>query len=546
MLAKAPALANLGGDQPLVWEELPKSRALTCLADSNVRWREVPRVRTGTGWRSSDVSQPSRPSLQIAAAKEDGGTRLVRLQAWPTQATCPGFPAVLGDGGERWIFGQEPLLCGSSPNSLDGNLPGPVCPASPCPELPASRALASSSTGVVHPKASSPAGSLVAGLTCCHHSGAWTGDRSSTWAFPSLPQPSRQPRPVSAIPGLPSAGGCSQAGWATAVGPLTLSRAKTAECRVSSSPPGCQHPGSAWALAPSCPRWSRTPGFPSVPRYSMLTLLPVWPKASAVPGCGSEGYRGPSKRLWRCQPRALLDRLTKAAPFMTYGPARGGASLENMFRLTPCCPEACRTPGFPSCPQGASKVGFAAVRVVHCCSAASRTEGLGLAAPGTGWVELAKPLLTSPQLKEAETLAPFAGRWGPQQQGRGNSMKSTATSCPTESRVHGCPSAPPVDPPANMLSLHAPAACSPCILGIPSSRTLTAEWEPKQPGVKAVLPRPETDTRTFSAEPLVSTLPPEVEVAAMAPSCPRVAAGGGFPSASHPWKLSVELDGDGG
>lgn len=583
MLAKTPAptqqsheLANLGRGQPLVWEELPKSTAVKCLADSNVQWMELPRISPGTGWTSSEAERtdmswsespdsvaqfivphwPSKPAwakqliakqiLQIPA-REDGYTSkdMVGLvQACPRQATCPGFPSVFEDREKKWIFGEEPLLRGSSSNNMDENLPGPVFLASTYPEMPALWGLgsSSSSTGVVNLKASCPAVSQVAGLTSCHGSRGWTGDRLSTWGFPSFPEPRRQPPlasvlhllplcpTVSAIPGFPSAEGRGQVGWVTEAGSLIFSKPKKIECRVSSSPSGCEHPSSAWALAPSCPQWSRTPGFPSVPRYSMLTLLSVWPKASTVPGCGSEGYRGPSKRLWHCQPRTLFDRPTKVAPFMAYEPGWGGASVKNMFRLTLCCPEACRTPGFPSYPQCVSKVGFAAVCVVHCCSGASKMEGLGPAVPGTRWVKLAKQILMSPREKEAEALAPFAGQWGHQE--RGYSMKNMVTSCPTESQVHGFPSAPPVDRPPNMVSLYASASCSPCILGIPSSQTPT-ECVPKQPRGKAFPQRPQKDTKTFKTEQMASALQREVDMAAMVPSCPHNAASPGFPSASH-------------
>lgn len=423
---------------------------------------------------------PSKPAWD--EEKEDGRTSkdvAGLVQACPRQATCPGFPSVFEDREKKWIFGEEPLC------SLKKQLAQKAVRVD-CGDL------GQEQTGPPSFLASCP-------------------ERSSIWGFPSLPEPRRRPPAasvlhllplcpaVSALAGFPSAEGCSPAGWVSEAAWLIFSQPKTTECRVSSSASGCKHPGSAWALAPSCPRRTRTPGFPSVPGYSMLALLPLWPKASAVPGCGSEGDQGPSKWLWPCQPHTLMDRPTKAAPFMAHGPGRRGGSVKNMFRLAPSCPEACRTPGFPSHPQRASTVGFTAVSMARCCSGASRTEGLGPAAPGTGWAELAKAVLMPPREKEAEPLAH-------QQQEHGHSMK-----------VHACP-APPVDRPPDMVSLYAPASCSPCIPGFPSSQTLTVECVPEQPRGKAFLRSPEKDKKTSE----------------MARSCPGLAASPAFPSIPHP------------
>lgn len=471
-----------------------------------------------------DEELTAKQILQLPAAKEEGSASkdMVGLvQACPRQATCPGFPSVFEDRKKKWLFGEE-LLCSELPQRavrVDSSNPG-----------------------------QEQMGTLSF-LTSCPK-------RSSIWGFPSLPEPRRRPPPasvlhllplcpkVSTIAGLPSAEGCSQAGWVAEAGSLIFSQPQKPECRISSSLSVSEHPAGACALAPSCPWWSRTPGFPSVPGYGMLTLLPVWPKASAVPGCGSEGYQGPSKRLWPCQPRTLFDRPTKAAPSMTYGPGWYGALVENMFRLTPCCPETCGTPGFPSHPRRTSKVGFAAVCLLHCCSSTSRTEGLGPAALGTGWAELAKPILMWSQEKEAEMLVPFARQWGLHQQAHGHSMQNMATSCSTESRVHGCPSAPPVDRPPDMVSLYTPASCSPCIPGLPSSRTLATACVPKRPRSKAFLQRPQKDRKTFETAGLGSALQQQEDMVAMVPSCPCLAASPGFPSVSRPSHSGGEAAGE--
>lgn len=445
-----------------------------------------------------DKDLTAKQILQLPAAREDertGKDMVGLVQACPRQATCPGLPSVFEDRQNRWIFGEELLLPGSSSNSMIENLPGPVCPAPIC-----------------------PGGGL--------------------WGLPSLPEPGRRPLPasvlrllplcpvVSAVAGFASAEGGSEAGWLPEARRLIFSQPKKPKCGISGSPSGCERPGSGCALAPSCPRRSRTPGFPSVPGYNMLTLLPVCPNASVVPGCGSEGSQGPSKGLWPYQPCTLFDRPMKATPSVAYGPGPHGGSAKDMFRLVPCCPEACGSPGFPSHPRQAPKVGFTVVSLAHCCSSASGTEGLGPAAPGTGWAELAEPILMWPREKEAETPSPFGG----QPQEHGHSMINMATSCPTESQVHGCPSAPPVDRPPEMVSLYAPASCFPCIPGFPSSRTPTAECVPKQPQVKAFPQRPHKDRKVLES----ARSEREVDMAAVTPSCPRLAASPGFPSISHP------------
>ncbi|CAF91157.1 unnamed protein product, partial [Tetraodon nigroviridis] len=212
---------------------------------------------------------------------------------------------------------------------------------------------------------------------------------------------------------------------------------------------------------------------------------------------------------------------------------------KDMVGLVQACPRQATCPGLPSVFEDRqNRVPFS-----------PSTDTQGRVHRGTGWAELAEPILMWPREKEAETPSPFGG----QPQEHGHSMINMATSCPTESQVHGCPSAPPVDRPPDMVSLYAPASCFPCIPGFPSSRTPTAECVPKQPQVKAFPQRPHKDRKVLES----ARSEREVDMAAVTPSCPRLAASPGFPSISHPspsdskaadleGKLNVELEVDEG
>lgn len=374
--------------------------------------------------------------------------------------------------------------------------------------------------------------------------------RSSIWGFPSLPNP-RQccllPNVVNLLPlcpkdsvisGFSSVECHSKGGWVTEPCSIKIIQPKNIEFRIFSSLSHCDKTDSMYALVPSCPCSSKTPGFPSVPVYSMLTLLPVWPKVSLIPGCGSEGYEEPSKIQWHCQPHTLFDREIKTAHFIIYSSGQYGASVKNMFRLKPCCPEASTIPGFPSKPQGTSKLKFTVTSLVHCCSNASKIEGFGFTVSGTEWENLAKTILTCSHEKKAETLTPFTGQWRIQQQEYGYSMKNMLTSCPKETQVHGFPSAPTANRPPNMVSLYASGSCCSCIPGFPSTRMLSAECvniQTNEEHSKTLFKKPQKERSRFDNSQFQSTLKNEVDegTAAMKPSCPHLTRNPGFPSISY-------------
>ncbi|XP_056882649.1 uncharacterized protein ehbp1l1a isoform X4 [Takifugu flavidus] len=373
--------------------------------------------------------------------------------------------------------------------------------------------------------------------------------KSSFWGFPSLPNP-RQccPPPTevnllplcpkdSVIPGFSSVESHSKGGWVAEPCSVKIMQPKRIEVRIFSSPSHCDNTRSMYTLAPSCPRSSKTPGFPSLPVYSMLSLLPVWPKASVIPGCGSDGYEEPSKFQWHFQPHTLFARPVKTGLLIIHGPNQYGACVKNMFRLTSCCPEASRIQGFPSESQSTSKVKFAVISLVHCCSNASRIEGIGLMVSGTEWENLANAILMCLRDKKAVMLAPFAGQWHNQQEEYGYSMKNMAISCPKETQVHGFPSAPTVNRPPNMVSLYASGSSSSCIPGFPSTRMLTAQClnlQTNEEHGKTLFKRPQKE-KSFDTAQFQSTLKHKLKegTAAMTPSCPHLARNPGFPSISY-------------
>lgn len=373
--------------------------------------------------------------------------------------------------------------------------------------------------------------------------------KSSFWGFPSLPNP-RQccPPPTevnllplcpkdSVIPGFSSVESHSKGGWVAEPRSVKIMQPKRIEVRIFSSPSHCDNIRSMYTLAPSCPCSSKTPGFPSVPVYNMLSLLPVWPKASVIPGCGSGDYEEPSKVQWHFQPHTLFDRPITTGLLIIHGPNQYEACVKDMFRLRSCCPKASSIQGFPSESQSTSKVKFTVISLVHCCSNASRIEGIGLMVSGTEWENLADAILMCLRDKKAVMLAPFVGQWHNQQEEYGYSMKNMALSCPNEAQVHGFPSAPTVNRPPNMVSLYASGSSSSCIPGFPSTRILTTEClnlQTNEEHGKTLFKRPQKE-KSFDTAQFQSTLKHKLKegTAAMTPSCPHLARSPGFPSISY-------------
>ncbi|XP_038586015.1 uncharacterized protein ehbp1l1a isoform X3 [Micropterus salmoides] len=279
---------------------------------------------------------------------------------------------------------------------------------------------------------------------------------------------------VSIIPGFSSVERHKEHGWVAELGPLMHRTQKTILFRINSSPITIDKPNSMIALGPSCPGASKISGFPSVPRFNMLSLRHVCPKVSSLPGFAS--IEGGSKFQWLFDPHTLCDQPSKETLLVISSPNPDKETVKTMLALAPSCPEVSRIPGFPSAPQTKSKIQPSIINFVHCFSSTSSLKGFAsmTTVPSTEWLNETKPILIKPQEKRAEMTLKFAG----QDQlycYKMKSMLTLVTSCPKEARVHGFPSAQVANRQPNMVSLYASAPCVSSVPGFPSARMLSSE-----------------------------------------------------------------------
>lgn len=341
---------------------------------------------------------------------------------------------------------------------------------------------------------------------------------------------------VSTIPGFSSVERHQEGGWFGELGSLIPKPPKYISCRICSSPITIDKPNNMLALVSSCPGASKIPGYPSVPRYNILSLVLLCPKVSSLLGFAS--FEGASKCQWLFDPHTSCYKSLKKTVFVIHSSNQDGETVKTMLALVPSCPEASRIPGFPSAPQTKSKSEPNMICFVPCCGSTSRLYGFAsiTTIPSTDGLNEIKPVLMTTPEKRAEIIMSLAG----QDQLYYYNMKSMVklvTSCPKEARLRGFPSAQVVNRPPNMVSLYTSAPCVSCIPGFPSARMLSYECINIQTSTthsKSLFEKLQSEKMFLFAQLPAKHGQDEMRyMVEMAPSCPHFTQIPGFPSISQ-------------
>ena len=202
------------------------------------------------------------------------------------------------------------------------------------------------------------------------------------------------------------------------------------------------------ALSPTCPKEALIPGFPSVPKPTVIhhgpnvfDLFPLCPVVSNITGFPSiqtaECKNWPSN----CQP--LLEKQFSKTPLFVPYKFEMTKEITEMLSLVPSCPKESRTPGFPSVllPK---KLDFGKepnmVCLSTCCPRVSQIPGL-LSSQYTQcqeWMISNKPLWTrTPEDKERLLTDKNEIDWDTIK-----AMVFLVPSCPREAQIPGFPSVP--------------------------------------------------------------------------------------------------------
>uniref|UniRef100_UPI0037E90D48 uncharacterized protein ehbp1l1a isoform X3 n=1 Tax=Semicossyphus pulcher TaxID=241346 RepID=UPI0037E90D48 len=339
---------------------------------------------------------------------------------------------------------------------------------------------------------------------------------------------------ASTIPGFSSVEGHTEEGWAVELGSVMHRPHKNIQSSIHSSQINIDKPNRMLALVPSCPRASQVSGFPSVPRYNMLSFVPVCSKVSSFPGCAS--FEGPSEFQWVFDPHTYCNKPPKETVFMRHSQNQDLKTVKTMLALAPSCPETSRIPGFPSAPQTRSRIEPDMISFVPCCSSASSLKGFAslTAIPSTWSLNGTVTALIKLQEKRAEMFVSLDG-----DQLYCTNMKSMVTlvtSCPKQARVFGLPSAQVLNRPPNMVSLYSSAPCVSCNPGFPSARMLSYECtsiQTKTTHSKSLFEKLQNEKIANIESKHEHTQVELKDMIALAPSCPLLSRSRGFPSISQ-------------
>lgn len=366
-------------------------------------------------------------------------------------------------------------------------------------------------------------------------------EQSRVPGFPSL-QRSKVFRPnivnllplcprVSATFGFSSVEGHKGEIWVTKMGLLMQRHRKEMQSRINKSPRSMEEQSNMFSLVPSCPGAARIPGFPSVPRYSMLSLLFVCPKESSLSGFAS--FRAASR--WIFDPLVLCNKQSKKIIVETHSLNEDKDAMKTIFALAPACPESSKIHGFPSAPPNKSKIEHSMMSFILCCSRASNLKGFAsmTTSSSTEWPNGTEMIVTGPQDRRPDMLMPLSG----QNQLYCCNMKDMlklVTACPKETTISGFPSAQVPNKSPNMVRLQTSTLHVSCLPGFPSAKVINADYinmlnseSQQRPIYQKLYSNRIVCIEKYQA---IYTQDEMKWMSAIAPSCPLLAQTPGFPS----------------
>ncbi|XP_052418064.1 uncharacterized protein ehbp1l1a isoform X3 [Carassius gibelio] len=284
------------------------------------------------------------------------------------------------------------------------------------------------------------------------------------------------------------------------------------------------------ALAPTCPKASCIPGFPSRPHCksqmepNMQNICPSCPEISHIAGCPS--IQTPKMSNWPLSAVILHSNPLKEPPVVLDMDKICKENGHRMFALAPTCPSVVHVPGFPSvsepimlhmlpsCPEKSNIIGFS-----------SKREHLD-------WF-VDKKTLYNVSFKKQPVVLNDRVDWLSELT---KIMFALAPTCPSKERIPGFPHAHKCKAtlPHSMVDLHQCVPKKSRITGFSSSEEIKAgTWFENE---RPLLERP---LRTRSEMPVqfnFATPHKEIDqhilqrMFALVPTCPREACIAGFPS----------------
>ncbi|XP_067117630.1 uncharacterized protein ehbp1l1a isoform X3 [Osmerus mordax] len=347
---------------------------------------------------------------------------------------------------------------------------------------------------------------------------------------------------VSNIPGFPSLKYDKQAEWVTEHGSLIERPQKEKKFVIHEAELGIDTSKNMFALVPSCPHAAKIPGFPSAPQHKMMSLVPLCPKVSSLPGIATT-----EEHLdWLVDPNPLWEELQKKKKktvFAVGSPKQDREIMKEMVALVSSCPEAARSPGFPSAPNPKARepnmLSLVPYNNKTSCLPGFPSTSKG---PREDCLLESNPLWVKPQTKQLDIISPVCQAQERPFSDAMSSMLLMVPSCPRETLMPGFPSAPIKNRSPNITSLLASAPYVSAIPGFPSARMVSSDQKNTEVVItKPFFEKPERKKKAFITSVSAEHIEKIKNMVAMAPSCPAESRIPGLPSISPPKAMAALL-----
>lgn len=344
---------------------------------------------------------------------------------------------------------------------------------------------------------------------------------------------------VSCIQGVPSSQESLNKTWLTDSTPL-LEKQKETNARIIKDILNKDTMKPMLALTPTCSKEASIPGFPSVPKPTVIyhgpnviDLFPSCPVVSSITGFPS--IQTAECKNWSTNCQLLLEKQIRTPLFVQHK-YETKKEITGMLSLLPSCPKESQTPGFPSvslpkklyfgnvpnmvylstsCPRVSQIPGLLSSQYTKCQEWAISTEPMWTKTPDDTEV-----LLTDKNEKDWDTM---------------KAMFFLVPSCPKEAQIPGFPSVPNpqmVNKDINNINLLPSCPHVSNIHGMPSiKRGAKATWVQKPREI--LLKRPEMKENVILNGSQVNTNNMN-NMLFIVPSCPKAATLPGFPSIPNP------------
>ncbi|XP_046904825.1 uncharacterized protein ehbp1l1a isoform X4 [Hypomesus transpacificus] len=347
---------------------------------------------------------------------------------------------------------------------------------------------------------------------------------------------------VSNIPGFASLKYDKQAEWVTEHGSLIERPQKERKFVIYEAELGIDTSKNMFALVPSCPHAAKIPGFPSAPQHKMMSLVPLCPKVSSLPGIATT-----EEHLdWLVDPNPLWEELQKKKKetvFAIDSPKQDREIIKKMVASVSSCPEAARSPGFPSAPNPKARepnmLSLVPYNNKTSCLPGFPSTSKG---PREDCLLESNPLWVKPQTKQLHIMTPVCQAQERPSSDAMSNMLFMVPSCPRESIMPGFPSAPIQNRAPNITSLLASAPYVSAIPGFPSARMVNSDQKNTEVVItKPLFEKPEKKKKAIITSVSAEDIEKIKNMVAMAPSCPAESRIPGLPSISPPKAMPALL-----